>query len=239
MEDWATSDYTRTYGDTVFVPEPGYDSGVYLLEESGQENPAAGYPQRTGVGYGHRPGRYGETARGHPGPAGPVRSRGVKEGYYTGGNVISQSGYDRQELYNTAWDERPERYNPNSGADWARLVPNPRDRPYGGGPAPSLAFPMISQSEAMNKPDDAVFPSAASSECGTKGCGRPHAVRENFAGLPSARAVVTVDALLQVFKVILLFVVVILLAMALVSSNRIERDLEKLTREVALMMKGS
>ena len=29
--DWATGDYTRTYADSLFVPEPSYDRGVALL----------------------------------------------------------------------------------------------------------------------------------------------------------------------------------------------------------------
>jgi hypothetical protein len=203
MEDWSTSDYTRGDGGTFYVPEEDHDAGVYILDEP------------------VRPARvYQSTVR----MADPARvgvARGYKEGYYTGGNIISQDK-NRERVFDTTWDERPERYNPNSGAEWARLVPNPRDRPYGGGPAPSLAFPMISQSEAMNKPDASVFPSAPAAGC---------AGREGFAVGPS----ISVANLLQIIKVVLLIIVAVLLAMSLRASGRIEDALEKLALSAAAL----
>lgn len=202
--DWSTSDYTQTYADTFYVPEEDHDAGVYILDEVPQ--PPARQPD-VGV---------------------PWRGRGrqrVKEGYYTGGNIISDNK-NRESVFDTTWDERPERYNPNSGAEWARLVPNPRDRPYGGGPAPSRAFPMITQSEAMNKPDSLVFPDAPSRACSREGFTPAGAL----AGLASAGAV---EAVIRIITLVLLVIVAVLLAMSLASAGRIERALDKTACDLA------
>ena len=223
--DWATSDYTRTYADTIFIPEPGHDSGVSVLDQSDQsDNPENGRDRL-------RP--YGR--RGHPEKAAPHRGR--RENYYTGGNVVSsRKNLDR--VYDVAWDQTPQQYNPNSGASWARLVPNPRDRPYGGGPAPSLAFPMITTSEAMLHPGNSVFPCAPSKECsagaGTSDMPHSRCSKEGFLGGGSVlSSPITVEVSLQFIKVILLVIIVVLLAMTLAAAGRVERRLEKLARAAA------
>lgn len=188
--DWSTSDYTQTYADTIYTPEQDYDAGVYLLDEAHCDRPSA---------------RCGATGTCHGSQAHPGH---VREGYYTGGNIISdRSSGNLRRVYNVAWDERPQHYNPGSGADWAHLVPDRRARPPGGGPAPSLAYPMITNSEAIVAPSHNPYPSAPSKECfGDKGA--------------------TADQCLQLMKVVLV-IIVVLLAMALVTSARYARGLEK------------
>ncbi len=43
--DWATDDYTRTYGDTIFVPPSSAYEGIYLLDEANRgEDPITDSP---------------------------------------------------------------------------------------------------------------------------------------------------------------------------------------------------
>jgi hypothetical protein len=230
--NWGTDDFTQTYSDTFFVPEPGHDSGISLLDSDD-----TGLPRdrtRTPVdSYGHRSGQYGRTVR-HSTESTPYNDAvaGVREGfrgggrqdaapgrehYYTGGNVVS-SRRNIDSVYDVAWDRRPQRYNPNSGAEWAQLVPDPFKRPYGGGPAPSLAFPMISQSEAMNHVGSSRAPVA-----GVPG-------REGFAASidTGTISVASITTTVQIIMVVLLFIIVILLAMTLAAGYRLNRKIEKM-----------
>jgi hypothetical protein len=228
--DWSTGDYTQTYADTIYVPEQEYGEGVYLLDETGQESdPYLRVPIRPYemVIRQSCPDKGKVTRR--PGSEVPRR-----EGYYTGGNIISErgSGNDRR-VFDVAWDERPQHYNPNSGPGWAHLVPDPRARPYGGGPAPSLAFPMTTNSEATVYPSHNPFPSATSKECFS------HVERQQapyFGGGASpcctpATSDARQDLYFHLIKIILLVVIVVLLAMTLMASTRLAHDLEKTVKE--------
>ena len=242
--DWSTGDYTQTYADTFFLPEPEHGTGIYLLDESGRDSDPGGDPYvRAPIRpYGNRSGRYGKAAR-HSVPSGlasacrgsrsetgaPLWADGTpdarkpppvgREGYYTGGNIIS-SPRGRRPIFDVAWDERPQHYNPRSGEDWAHLVPNPRDRPHGGGWAPSLAFPHITQSEAMVDPYHNPAVGAPSKECF-------RGASQGIPPLPGQSA----EYCLQFIKIILLVVIVVLLAMTLAATGRAARSLEKMIGE--------
>ena len=127
--DWATSDYTRTYADTIFVPEPDHDSGVSLLDPSDQsDNPENGRDRLRS--YGHRDGRYGRTIR-HSEKAAPHNERregfrgGARENYYTGGNVVS-SHKNLDRVYDVAWDQTPQSRTPATGPTAAAPPPASR-----------------------------------------------------------------------------------------------------------------
>jgi hypothetical protein len=197
--DWATHDYTRTYADTIYTPEPDYDSGVSLLDEAPAWTPPA---RRSG--------------RDAP-PMQPGCRRGGaprREAFY--GNVVSDRRNSRA-IYDVAWDERPLRYNPNAGADWAELVPPPQLRPPGGGPAPSLAYPIITQSEAANGTKD-LFAANSCQACHSR---------------PSPCSGLTAELALQFVKIIILIVIVVLLAMTLSAAGRLAKCLEKTIKEAA------
>lgn len=238
--DWATNDYTQIYADTIYVPEPEADEGIYLLDEAAREtDPWDRDRLRTSIRpFGGRDGgvgRVGPTFRAAypPSSRGPLGSaarpvRGHKEGYYTGGNIISAPRDNLHRVFGAAWDERPQHYNPRSGTDWAHLVPDPRDRPYGGGPAPSLAFPMIPQSAALDNPWNNSAPTAPSREC------------ERFGGpapSPSSGGC-GADRSLQLVKIFLLIVVVVLLAMTLMAAGRLARDLELAVGEAVGLLRS-
>lgn len=213
--DWSTGDYTKTYADTIYVPEPEHGTGVYLLDEAGRDSdPGVDSRIRAPIrpyGLEDRPGRFGRSASRPP-------HRPQREGFYTDGNIISnRAGGNSRRVFDVAWDERPQHFNPSSGPEAARLVPDPRVRPHGGGPAPSLAFPLISHSEAVVDPSRNPFPSAPSKECfGGRCCG-------NCGG--------GAELGLQLVKVILLVVILVLLAMTLMASARLARSLEKTVKE--------
>jgi hypothetical protein len=212
--DWSTHDYTRTYADTIYVPEQDYGAGVYPLDEAGPDADDAVdsrvrapiRPYSLSDKYADRGGRYGRAAR-HPIVGTPFNEYRTREGYYTGGNIVSNRENQRA-VFNVAWDERPLHYNPNAGTDWAHLVPPYSARPYGGGPAPSLAFPMITNSEAQVRPKELFAAGAGAGACGH-----------------------SAELVLQVIKVILLVIIVVMLAMSLSAAGRVSRDIEKTIRE--------
>jgi hypothetical protein len=224
MDDWATHDYARTYADTIYVPEPTYDAGVSTLEEAGPDTDPLGgtYARAPGRGrlYPAGPGGWWYTPGAPAGPEGamgpsprpgPARERpGVREGFY--GNIISSRRGFRP-VFDVAWDERPLHFNPSAGADWAHLVPDPAARPPGGGPAPSLAFPLIPRGVALNAPKDLFRPDPG--------------------GAP-AREPAAADRQPGYAVVFLLILLVVLLALVLSSidraSGRICRHLERLAR---------
>jgi hypothetical protein len=216
--DWATDDYTRTYADTIYVTRPDADEGVYLLDEAGRGTDAAGDPYvRVPIrSYDKRAGRCGGAPQGYTRgrAAGAPRTR---EGFY--GNIISDRR-NNPAVFNAAWDERPLHYNPGAGEDWAHLVPPPSARPPGGGPAPSLAFPFITQSEAMIRPKDLFSPNAGAGAgtSGGGGCG------------------MSAEFVLQLIKIVLLVVIVILLAMTLSAAGRLARSLEKTVKKATLAL---
>jgi hypothetical protein len=217
--DWATSDYTRTYADTFFLPEPGHDAGVYLLDEASRDTDPEDRVRVPIRRYGDVAGRFGRPIRCKAGstPYNRARARGeLREGFY--GNILS-SHRNNHAIFDSTWDERPMHYNPSAGSDWAHLVPPPRLRPYGGGPAPSLAFPIISQSEALNRPKDLFQGGETAADQSCK-CPSP-------------------DRLLQLIKIVLLIVIVVLLAMTLISAQRLSRDLEKTIHEASEILRAA
>jgi hypothetical protein len=210
--DWSTHDYTRTYADTFFLPEDTYDEGVSLLDEaappgqSWKRNPASAAGSD-----GHRrvPTRWDDDRRSRSQNDSRSQNRSDgRERYYTGGNVVSNDG-ERRAIYNTAWDERPMHYNPNAGTDWAHLVPPYSRRPYGGGPCPSQAFPLITNSEAQVGPKD-LFTAGG--------------------GAPSRAALSTA----QVVQIVLLVVLVVLMACLLNAIAGLKSDSQswKLEKEI-------
>jgi hypothetical protein len=226
--DWATADYTRTYADTFFLPEPDHDAGVYLLDEAGRDTDPEDRARVPIRPYGDSCGRYGRPIR-EPGRVTPydyARSRGLREGFY--GNIVS-SKRNNHAIFDAAWDERPMHYNPNAGSDWAHLVPHPSQRPYGGGPAPSLAFPKITASEALNGPKD-LF----QGHVGDAGASPPSA--QEVARREARREV---SRTLQIVKVVLLVVVVVLLAMTLASTYQMAKGLERSVQEVVGVLRAT
>ncbi len=229
--DWATSDYTRTYADTIFVPEPGHDAGVYLLDEAGPDSEPPRHrraPFRRGAGATPIDEERGMGSYDAP-RCGP-RGAPLRENYYTGGNVVSGrgDGLNGRRVFDVAWDERPAHYSPRSGPEWAHLVPDPRDRPHGGGPAPSLAFPKISHSEAIVAPYRNPAPAPAPG-CWAGACG--DGAREGFQAEPvGSRPGAGADYCLQALKIGLLFVIVVLLAM-MAASAAIDRCVERALRD--------
>jgi hypothetical protein len=222
--DWATADYTRTYGDTFFLPEPDHDAGVYLLDEAGRDtdpDDRARVPIRY---YGDSSGRYGRPVRssGRATPYDHARARRLREGFH--GNIVS-SKRNNHAIFDAAWDERPMHYNPSAGSDWAHLVPHPSQRPYGGGPAPSLAFPMITASESLNNPKD-LFQGSASGGVTPQEAARRETRRE-------------VDRMLQIVKVVLLVIVVVLLAMTLVSAHQRLKGIEQSVQEAVSVLRAT
>ena len=221
MDDWSTGDYTKNYGGTFYLPPSTADEGISLLDEDRPEDPGTHARVPGPWGYeGRRRGRRGgcrEAPREGPREGAREGSRregcrgSRREGYYTGGNVISDNE-NRRAVFDAAWDERPLHYNPHAGTDWSHLVPPQSCRPHGGGPAPSLAFPMITNSEAQVSPKDLFAAGPA---------GAP---------APAARACCGAEMTLQVIKVILLFVIVVMLAMALAAAARAARALEEAAR---------
>lgn len=223
--DWSTNDYTRTYADTFYVPEQDYDAGVHLLDEAGPDaGDAISDRVRAPIRpYGDRDGRYGKAAR-RPIIGTPYNEYRTREGYYTGGNIVSGPREKTRAIFHAAWDERPMHYNPNAGTDWAHLVPPPHLRPPGGGPAPSLAFPMITNSEAQVSPKD-LF-TAGNGGNGGNDCGKSCDCRQSAA-----------EFTLQIIKVILLVVIVVLLAMSLSAAGRVARDLEKSVKDAVSVLR--
>ena len=245
MEDWSSDDYTRVYGGVFYVPEQ--TASVYLLDEAGEAADRAWDPQlRVPIN------RYEYAPRGMARPCGTTPPRpagaphGQREGFY--GNIVSERG-DGQlaRVYNAAWDERPMHYNPNAGTDWAHLVPSRYDRPYYGGPAPSLAYPILSQSEGVNRPWASSWPGAPSAECRDMRQGRPWpddppsarpavptdkaASKEKFGGGQAAPESKGPRFTTQDAQMFILVVVIVLLSVALMSANRNARSLEKLLKK--------
>ena len=226
--DWSTNDYTQTYADTIHVPEQEAGTGVYLLDEAGPPVDTGDRPHVPIRPYGRPPGRFGTpyqtSNRDRVYTRYPSQKQAIKEGYYTGGNIISDRE-NNHAVFDVAWDERPMHYNPSAGPGWAHLVPSATQRPPYGGPAPSLAFPMISTSEAQVGPKDLFT--------GSNGHG-------GHGGHSGHGVCIELAPLLQIIKVVLLFVIVVLLAMTLVAAGRLSRCLEKtllsvgaLSREVS------
>jgi hypothetical protein len=201
--DWSTNDYTRTYADTLYVPESEADEGIYLLDEAGRgSDPTTDDHLRVPIR------RYG-------GYTAPPGAKGRKEGFY--GNVVSSRENNRR-VFNAAWDERPMHYNPNSGRAWAHLVNQPR-------PEFSPTFPPITQSEALNDPRSVSLPGSPSRECAGLGCGR-----EGFAGGAHGGGRSCDCQGLQLLKVFLLVVIVVLLSLILSAAGRVAKSLEKTLR---------
>jgi len=152
---------------------------------------------------------------------GPKRPR-LHEGYYTGGNIISDRNINRA-VHGVAWDERL-----YSGADWDRLIP-----PHTAhrGPAP---FPLRGESTIIpggthrpGAPSAEYFsgPGGPGSHCGSH-CGGSYC-GGSYCGGDCGRAT---ELKLQYLKVFLLIVVVVLLAMTLAAAGRLSRSLEKTVR---------
>jgi hypothetical protein len=218
MMDWSTHDYAKTFADTIYTPEQDCDEGVYILDEAGRDTDCSldtriRVPIRP---YGDPAGRFGRAAR-HSEvgtPFNEYRARegscgnSAREGFY--GNIIS-ARENNGAVFDVAWDERPMHYNPNAGKDWAHLVPPPYLRPPGGGPAPTCAFPPITNSEAQVGPKN-LFQGgggdAGASAGACRSCDR------------------TAALVLQFMKVILV-IILVLLAMALMSVGHLARRLEK------------
>jgi len=198
--DWASDDYSRVYADTFLTPAPDSGAGIYLLDETDDHDisqEARGSPQAC-------------RSRDMPRRSyGPKRPR-LHEGYYTGGNIISDRNINRA-VHGVAWDERL-----YSGADWDRLIP-----PHTAhrGPAP---FPLRGESAIIpggthrSGAPSAEYFSGPGSHCGGSYCGGD-----------CGRAT---ELKLQYLKVFLLIVVVVLLAMTLAAAGRLSRSLEKTVR---------
>jgi hypothetical protein len=206
--DWASDDYSRVYADTFLTPAHDSGAGIYLLDETDDHDisrEARGSPRAC-------------RSRDMPRRSyGPKRSR-LHEGYYTGGNIISDRNINRA-VHGVAWDERL-----YSGADWDRLIP-PHTAHRGPAPFPlrgPAPFPL--RGEIANIPGGTHRPSAPSAEYFSgpgSHCGGGHCSGD------CGRAT---ELKLQYLKVFLLIVVVVLLAMTLAAAGRLSRSLEKTVR---------
>ena len=164
MQDWSSDDYTRSYGDSLFVPPQDSDAGIYLDEgydDLGRRRPdAAGYaPPRHSTHWGRAQAQHWPGALAQPGcaPGGRARYSNSVSAYGApwdpaAAGVYQPNGNSRKEgfagpgfhlsdrealgpIYNVNWDERPAGYNPAAGPDWARLTPNRMaPAPYSCGP---------------------------------------------------------------------------------------------------------
>lgn len=215
--DWASDDYARGAADS-YVRQPDSDVGIYLLDDASRaEDPNTGAPT---PGPGPRRDPLRVRAPGACGRYGCPLPR--REGFNGSGTPYSERGSGTlARIFAGDWDERPEHYNPAAGADRAHLVPPPCARPYGGGPAPSLAFPVLSQSEGANNPN------------AYAGAGVP--ARECFGGAPAAAAGPCPHcghgATAQQFtRTFLLILALVLAAMAFAAFNRLEKTIKKLYR---------
>jgi hypothetical protein len=199
--DWSSEDYSRVYADTFVTPAPEAGSGIYLLDEAerGAERGADRRADRRADPRGAR--------------------RPPREGYYTGGNIVSDRENSRA-VFDVAWDERPPRggsYSYGDGGD-PRLVP-PRWA-HAGPPA----FPLTTQSEGLNNPSAIRLPSFAS-ECfatGPAGAAKPApcGCHGRPADWPAG----------EYLKVVLLIIIVVLLAVAVTAAGRTVRGLEDTVR---------
>lgn len=198
MEDWSTEDYTRSYGGTFYEgPPPG--EGVVLLEEAGN---------RFSPGCGHARGRVEACSACGTCGGGSRRERFASNAAAARGpgayDVATSDVGNRAVIFNQAWDERPQHYNPNAGEEWARMgLPLPRQTWRGGPPEP--AFPIVPGSEAI--------------------------LIDRFAGAPAAAAVatcgVTITPLqLAIFAIILIAILVAILSRLL----RLDRRLKKVKK---------
>jgi hypothetical protein len=115
---------------------------------------------------------------------------------------------DRNSVFNVAFDERPLHYSPHAGLEWAHLAP-PADR----GP---VAFPILSTDAAQMFARD-MF-SAAPGAAAATACG-------------GAQVLSGVELSLQILKVVLLFVIVAMLAFAMVAAGREARALTSVIRD--------
>lgn len=194
--DWSSDDYSRVYADTFLTPAPETGTGIYLLDEAGRDTDPYDRDRL-------------EAPIRRYGPKGPPRrppAHSRREGYYTGGNIISDRGNTRA-VFDVAWDERPL----HSGSDRAHLVPPPSA--HRGPPA----SPLTTRSEGANNPGAVRSPPK---ECFGGACGHP-------AACACGRST---ELNLQYLKVFLLIVIVVLLAMTLMAAGRLARSLEKTVR---------
>lgn len=244
MMDWASNDCTRDYADTFYTRAPESDTGVYTLDEAGQR-PASNRNAVPIRGYDARaPGRYGQPnlRPEPPGFAGYAERGGAgREGFNGSGSPYSErASGNLDRVYASGWDERPMHYNPNAGKDWAHLVPPPCARPYGGGPAPSLAFPLwVTQSEGADNPRVAPQNGSLSRECFTGGTAAQAAAPLAQAAAPLAQAAAPpAQALsaqnMELLKIMLLIVLVVMLAMTMSTAHRIEKQCQKASKRLAL-----
>jgi hypothetical protein len=250
--DWASEDYTRDSPGTFYTRAPESGTGIYLLDEASRETdpyrsnegrvPIRPYDARASGRYGYpnrrpEPKGFAGYAEGFNGGA-PRRERCCgREGFVGPGVIDSErASGNLAAIYEAGWDERPMHYNPNAGCDWAHLVPSPCDRPYGGdrgGRASKAAFPIgLSQSEGLNAPESAMLTGAPTREC--------------FAGgAPPATAPTANDPChcgaaqnMQVLKIVLLLLLVVMLAMSLMTSHRIEKYCKKVIKRLTPTAQG-
>jgi hypothetical protein len=223
--DWSSDDPTVNFGDSIYVPAPGADEGIYVLDEADR---LADPDRRRPYTRYEAPSANGglaswSRARDDPNVRHSNRYRGQKEGYYTGGNIGSMGPHtsgNTQRIFDVAWDERPQQYNPNVGAGWAKLLPTQMQRPHNGVlPLPSLAYPILSTSEAQDRLGRGDWPSAPAMACMGGG-------KEGLAARPRGSAIP-----IDFMSALLLIVIIVLLAMLLTAAGRIERKLSRLLRE--------
>jgi len=242
MMDWSTNDDTVNYPGTFITRSRDYDTGIYVLDEASKESDPYTTHKVPIRAYDMSVGKYGNAARR------PESHTIVKENFNGSGTPYSnRSNGNLQRVFENDWDERPMHYNPNAGADWAHLVPPRCSRPYGGGPAPSLAFPILSQSEGLNNPWAAV--PALTGIPGRRDCfttvpmpqpvavPQPVVVPQPVAVQPVQQPVAQSNPGLFSFnesnvKLLLLFVLLILAAMSISKSNRLEKKIKQLTKMI-------
>ena len=127
--DWATSDYTQIYGDTIFVPPSTADEGIYVLDETnrGQDPntdlppgvPIRPYGEWDRPGLAPEPWRWptarseqsacrggGRAAAAREAPSRAGASRGGREGFI-GEDPRGGGAPGLEPILNVAWDERP------------------------------------------------------------------------------------------------------------------------------------
>ena len=219
------------YADSFTLPDAD-EEGVFLDEGASDCDSVRGdCPGRTGRGLqglrdnfrGDRRDNFRGPRRGNPG-APDIPTPAGRETFY------ASDRRGRPELDRVNWDERPPRGathtygNANDPSEWFHLVPSPALRPYGGGPAPSLAYPIPAPGRgaelnglgSVNLPTArecfAAAPAQASAQASAQAPAPDHAIKITFP---------------QLGVIILLFVAVVLLALVLKSAGRIISCLER------------
>lgn len=180
-----------------------YDEGIYLLERANHA-----------VATADRPRNQAKQPR--------------KESF---SNNLNSDRTNIHSIYDESYEPWPLRYNPGAGPEWSNLVPRQSDRPWGGGWAPSLAFP-IPKNPPFGRRDFIARGCGGERDIGCdSGCGGEG--RERFGG----KVACTPEMTTQYIKIFLMVVIIVLLAISITIAFKLSRGIEK-TIKTAIKVLG-